>query len=134
MTTSRATRPGEIWATLCLFGLQKGIPEDVLFLIQKIATNTHEERQHLLAFEDKRDREKRAVQDAQAEEFVHSWKLFGCASLLDHIQQKRAQAMFERQKEAALQPLWIQLGFSSMRSYNKSVKLSKRLLVHHHHQ
>lgn len=111
---------------LCLLGLEHGLCEDLLKIILKFITcGLPAEREGYNAFIDKRDREKAARDDAEAEDFVPKWKLLGFPSLfvfIDHVRNERRR---EENRKREMLPDYVLFGFGSDSQLRKAKKLMR---------
>jgi hypothetical protein len=122
----RSQRPGEVWFALCLLHRNNDIPEEVIRMIHCHVMSLPGEREGMLSFNDRCERERSARKEMNTERVVHRWALFGFGSLLEFLHHTRQERCFFDELEATKRPEWSKFGFHSAKSYRRAVRRATR--------
>lgn len=118
----RPGRPGEVWFELCLLHRTRDIPEDVMRMVHSAVMTMPGEREGMMAFKDRQERQEASRKETGAEPVVPKWKLMGFGSLLEYLDHVRREHCYAIELEALKHPEWVQFGFRSARAYRRALQ------------
>ena len=112
-----------MWVNLCLLGLKRGIPEDIMHLIHRAVTSSlAAEESGLDAYMCRWEREESARRAAGAERLVPKWKLLGFGTLseyLFHVREESARELLAVQRAL---PMYVRFGFTTETEYRDATR------------